>query len=58
MEDFTNFIRGSTRPVITFMLVFACVWVAIEHGAVDQWLTTTTALVLGYWFGERKTNKK
>ena len=57
MNDLKELIRSATRPIVTVMLVFAVMWIAIEGLAMPIWLVSMASLVLGYWFGERKTTK-
>ena len=52
-EEFTDFIRGATRPVVTVLLIFAVVFMAIEEIPIPESIKTPAMLVLGFWFGER-----
>ena len=57
MNEFKELIRSATRPIVTVMLVFTVMWIAIEGLEMPIWLVSMASLVLGYWFGERKATK-
>lgn len=57
INDFAELMRSSVRPIVTVMLVFGLMWIAIEGLEMPRWLISMASLVLGYWFGERKAKK-
>lgn len=53
MNDFKELIRGSTRPVVTVMNMFAIMWCVIEKIDVPQWFIALSMTIIIFWFGER-----
>ena len=51
-----DFIRGTIRPLITFMLVATMIVLVVKQLPIPENLKTLTDLVVGFWFGQRVGN--
>ena len=51
-DELVNFIRGATRPVLTFTGLYSCVCLQATQGTVPGWLLYFTGGLMGFWLGE------
>ena len=56
-ESIVNFIRGCTRPVLTFTGLYSCVCLQATQGDCPLWLISFTGTMLLFWFGEKFVNR-
>jgi hypothetical protein len=55
MDNALNFIRGIVRPVTTFSLVGAIVYLAVIGKIDPKDILGLGGIVLAFWFSDRKT---
>ena len=56
LRNLTNFVRGVTRPAITFGLVYSVIVLSMAGSAIPDALNNMTLVALSFWFADRAIN--
>lgn len=55
MKEYLDFLRGSVRPVVTYVLVGAFVVLTFQHpDDLIKDFVLLTGVAFGYWYASRK----
>ena len=57
MQCVIDFIRATTRPLVTYSLVATAVYCTLFGITVDEWFKGLTLTAVTFWFADRKTRE-
>lgn len=58
MKDALQFLRGSVRPITTYLIVAAMILLVFRYPEHVKEFLILGGTVVGYWFGSRKVGSQ
>ncbi len=56
-QNVIDFIRATTRPVVTYSLVATTIYCTVLGLPMDDWFKGLTLTAVTFWFADRKTRE-